>query len=212
MAEKIEKEAEFKELIGKTILDIEGLEKGSDEVVFVCSDGSKYKMYHYQNCCESVEVEEVIGDKDDLIGSEIIIAEENTNAEGPRLEEYDDSYTWTFYKLATKKGYVDIRWYGSSNGYYAEDVDFVKIAEETQNKVRINAELPETHKKVIAVSLLVDNAVSVTCLFLEQEAIEKMAKAICVKKHCKDVCNKCEVWLHFKDCSEAALNALLGKE
>lgn len=42
-----------------------------------------------------------------------------------------------------------------------------------------------------------------------QEAIEKMAKAICAKKHCKDVCNNCEVWLHFKDCAEAALNALL---
>ena len=142
MAEKIEKEAEFKELIGKTILDIQGMEKGSVEIIFICSDGSKYRMYHSQDCCESVEVEEVIGDKDDLIGNEIIIAEENTNAEGPRLGKYDDSYTWTFYKLATKKGYVDIRWYGSSNGYYSEDVDFVKIAEETQNKGKINAELP----------------------------------------------------------------------
>lgn len=43
----------------------------------------------------------------------------------------------------------------------------------------------------------------------KSEAIEKMAKAICAKKNCKDICNNCEVWLHFKDCAEAALNALL---
>lgn len=41
------------------------------------------------------------------------------------------------------------------------------------------------------------------------DALEKMAKAICAKKHCKDICNNCEVWMHFEDCAEAALNALL---
>lgn len=127
-----EKETKFAELVGKTILDIQGLEKGSDEVVFVCSDGSNYKMYHSQDCCETVDIDDVIGDVKDLIGSEIVIAEENSNSEGNPKEKYDDSFTWTFYKLATKKGYVDIRWYGSSNGYYSERVDFVKIEEEKE--------------------------------------------------------------------------------
>lgn len=122
--------AEFKDLVGKTIVDIQGLEKGSDEVVFVCSDGSKYKMYHEQDCCECVDIDDVIGDVEDLIGSEILIAEENSNSGENPKETYDYSFTWTFYKLATQKGYVDIRWYGTSNGYYSERVSFVKIEEE----------------------------------------------------------------------------------
>ena len=98
---------------------------GDYEIFFDTEDGKSYKMYHEQDCCESVYVEDVIGDVKDLIGSAIVEASE-VSGSGP-TGEYGDSSTWTFYKLGTRKGSVAIRWFGSSNGYYSERVDFVEI-------------------------------------------------------------------------------------
>jgi len=113
------------ELLGKTLTDIS---TSSDEIVFYVNDGTAYKMYHCQDCCETVSIESIVGDLRDLIGSPILLAEEVTNIDEPgRLNSYDESFTWTFYKFATIKGYVDVRWYGESNGYYSERVDFAEV-------------------------------------------------------------------------------------
>lgn len=121
------KDVEFNELLGKTITNIDGLEKEGLEVIFTCADGKKYKMSHHQDCCENVWIEDISGNVSDLIGYPITMAEEESNSDNPPLGEYDESYTWTYYKLATIKGYVTIRWYGESNGYYSESVDFEEI-------------------------------------------------------------------------------------
>lgn len=115
----------FSELLGKTLVEINGLIKESEEIIFKCSDKKKYIMYHDQRCCESVYIEDICGDKNDLIGNPILEAEEISDADLPAPDGYcPDSYTWTFYKLSTIKGSVTIRWYGSSNGYYSESVCF----------------------------------------------------------------------------------------
>jgi hypothetical protein len=42
-------EVPINELLGKTITNIEGLESGSENVLFECSDGTRYEMYHEQD-------------------------------------------------------------------------------------------------------------------------------------------------------------------
>lgn len=118
-------ELPFSTLVGKTLTHV--INHG-DKVVFVVSPTESYKLEHNQDCCESVSVESVVGDLEDLIGTPILRAEEVTGETpaGYTFEYEPESYTWTFYKLATIKGYVDIRWLGESNGYYSEGVSFSK--------------------------------------------------------------------------------------
>ncbi len=94
--------------------------RADEETVTFENDKVRYVLYHSQDCCESVVVEEIIGDLKDLERLPLLIAREDSNADGPELNE--ESYTWTFYNFATFKGYVTIRFLGTSNGYYSEDV------------------------------------------------------------------------------------------
>ena len=110
-------------LKGKILKDIKI--EGNENIFFIDEDGIEYKMFHDYDCCENVYIEDICGDINNLIGSKIIMAEEVINRDLSPLNEFDESYTWTFYKFATVKGYVTIRWYGESNGYYSEKVDFV---------------------------------------------------------------------------------------
>lgn len=135
-------EVELKELIGKTLKSVI---RTDSEILFTTVGGEEYKMYHDQDCCEGVSIDDICGDLEDLVGSPILLAEEVSNEsfiksfeDGFTIEnewgsivnengEYKpESFTWTFYKFATIKGYVDIRWYGESNGYYSESVSFDK--------------------------------------------------------------------------------------
>ncbi|MHC8516804.1 DUF7448 domain-containing protein [Sporosarcina sp. ITBMC105] len=117
--------AYFNDLEGKILSQI-NVDKDADEIRFITADGETYVMYHEQDCCESVWVEDINGELDDLIGDPILLAEEVS-------QEGDDTdwgtSTWTFYKISTIKGTAVLRWIGESNGYYSESVDFRKLNE-----------------------------------------------------------------------------------
>ena len=121
---------EIAQLLGLTFKSVE--QTGDDGVKFITTDDVVYLMEHRQDCCESVYLEDITGDLKDLVGSPILVAEESCNYGDPKSETYgdhtyqDESSTWTFYKLATNKGWVDFRWYGSSNGYYSESAGVYK--------------------------------------------------------------------------------------
>lgn len=93
----------------------------SGEALIFENSTERFVFTHQQDCCELVYIEDIEGDLEYLVGTEILNAEESTSY--GETSEWGDSSTWTFYKFATIKGYVDVRWYGTSNGYYSESVD-----------------------------------------------------------------------------------------
>lgn len=118
----------FEEMLGRTITEIVVDKPYDDKITFTFDDGSTAWLYHSQDCCESVRIEEIHGDLDDLVGAPLLLVEEVTLDDGVPDDEgrtgSNDCWAWTFYKLATVKGYVTLRWLGESNGYYGIGVDF----------------------------------------------------------------------------------------
>lgn len=113
---------DFASLVGKTLAEVT---RGDDEIIFRTAEET-FRMCHTQDCCEHVYIEDICGDLNDLVGTPILQAEESTSDTDPTPENrtLDDEQQWTFYKIATIKGSVTIRWCGSSNGYYSVSVDF----------------------------------------------------------------------------------------
>jgi hypothetical protein len=110
----------IEQMIGKTFVSVTAT---NDSLRFKQEDGTGFLFQHFQDCCESVEIEDIIGDLSDLENSPILQAKEVSNEDTPPKTKNEESYTWTFYNFATAKGYVTVRWYGSSNGYYSEGVN-----------------------------------------------------------------------------------------
>jgi hypothetical protein len=124
-------------LLGKTIEDIrvtgetltltikrEGkyfINPSRERYVFNCMGG---------DCCSEIYIADICGDLTDLIGNPLLVAEVCTSNTRPTPEEQkrpdkyriQEEHTWTFYKFATIKGSVTIRWLGTGNGYYSQDV------------------------------------------------------------------------------------------
>jgi len=115
---------DISEMLGATLTKID---PSTDSVVFHANDERCWRMFHSQGCCETVDLEDVCGDWDDLIGAPLVQCEESNSEPEPELSEPFESYTWTFYRLATMKGSVVLRWLGQSNGYYSESVDFQQL-------------------------------------------------------------------------------------
>ena len=113
----------FQKLVGQTLAAVEN--KNNEELIFtietLIGQKPRYKLYHRQECCEQVEIVDIEGDLADLVGTPIRMAEIVARSDGT------DAGTWTFYKLATIKGYVTIRWQGrnvASLSAYSEAVDW----------------------------------------------------------------------------------------
>ena len=119
----------------------------NENFIFFENSKEKYGLFHNQDCCEDVYIDDVCGELSNLENAEITYAERTTN-EGFPKNEYDDSCTWTFFKFATNKGWVDVRFYGTSNGYYSEDADLYLI--EKKDEVSDSSDYEEKEQNFIS--------------------------------------------------------------
>lgn len=116
----------IKEIIGRIPVSVI---QTDDTIEMSFADGAIAKWYHTQDCCELVVVDDVVGEWADLYGHPLLVAEERVSDDhlGPapdHLPRGDESNTWTFCTFRNVGGSVDVRWHGSSNGYYSESVYF----------------------------------------------------------------------------------------
>lgn len=116
------------DIVGKTPIKIQVERNNDDYIAMWFDDGTVCRFYHNQDCCESVTIDDINGDFQDLIGYQLHVAEERSSHEDSG--DYE-SVTWTFYTFRGVGGSVDVRWCGSSNGYYSESVDFDLIKVES---------------------------------------------------------------------------------
>ena len=114
---------DVKEALKNGLIRVDGLHKDSEEIIFYGKSGFAVRFYHEQNCCENVSVESIDNEEDIYTDTDFcqIVESTNTNEDDGNS---DISYTWTFYLIKTDKGYSTIRWYGESNGYYSESVQY----------------------------------------------------------------------------------------
>lgn len=126
------------ELKGSTLVFAQhmSLDRGDeDQIVMLTTDGRCWRFCDRcddDGCERRLEIESVVGDLADLIGEPLLVTEEvvhhNETPKGTVRTSGMESFTWTCYKLATRVGYVDVRWHGQSNGNYSESVSLEQIS------------------------------------------------------------------------------------
>lgn len=110
----------MKELIGKTVVSLE-VNECENVLVFNCTD-DKVVYYAYGDCCSETWFADIVGVQC-LIGATVLDSQDISLPyveDGRCRQEYDRFYG---VKLMTNKGYVDIVYHNSSNGYYGGSIE-----------------------------------------------------------------------------------------
>ena len=115
----------LEELNGETLTHIDvAKEHGEDQILLTTESGREIRIYHEQDCCETVRIVDTEGEWHDLIGKPIL---EATKEEEQRETEDYESETKTALTFRVDGATVISRWIGESNGYYSESVDIREI-------------------------------------------------------------------------------------
>lgn len=112
-------------IIGETLTYVD-IDDSNEQILLTTKSGKQIRIYHSQDCCESVHIEDTHGSWHDLLGKVIIDAthEEDRENDPPKNEE---SWTRTTLTFKVNDATVINKWIGTSNGYYSESVNFEEI-------------------------------------------------------------------------------------
>ena len=142
----------LEDLEGDTILRVTGLYKESSEVLFFFEAGV-LRMMHPGVCCSEGLLEDFEGNAEDFIGRPLTKIEVSSN---PASEKNNGNkeYDWTFYKLRSDKGYLDLRWLGNTGrtGMYSSAIDCHWFPAETAQLV-VDIWRPKQEREAIVAAL-----------------------------------------------------------
>lgn len=109
-------------LVGVTITAVTGMKEGSHRVQIETTMG-KLNMQHDRHCCEVVELVDVCGSPEGLVGGRIVVFETRTGtrtgkkipspamwSKASQKERIEGWRTYTFYEIRTTRGDVTLRW------------------------------------------------------------------------------------------------------
>src|SRR5574343_300489 len=103
-------------LVGETLTYID-IDPENNVILLTTESGKRIKIYHDQDCSETVEIVDTDGNWHDLIGKPIVLAEHEAQQDGdPQPSEWADSWTRTTLTFKVDGSTVISRWIGKSNG------------------------------------------------------------------------------------------------
>ena len=73
------------QMLGKTFVQVTG-SVGDGEMLFETAQGERFMFAHQQDCCETVRINDIVGDLQDLVGEPLLISEEVKGATEPDEE------------------------------------------------------------------------------------------------------------------------------
>lgn len=123
---------ELQELIGTKIIDVtlfdyDNFTEEDGEYIInllgIKTDKGNMFFYYWEDVGNNVHLEDGFEDLRKMIGEQILKAEVVINREDEPLDEWDESHTWTYYKISSLNYDCTLRFYGSSNGCYSESVN-----------------------------------------------------------------------------------------
>ena len=117
-------------LVGETLTHIDS--DDGNQIMLTTESGRIIKIFHEQDCCEYVTIEDTEGNWHDLIGKVLVEAGEGGSDNEVPPEGWADSWTRTELTFRVNDATVISKWIGESNGYYSESVDIEELSSRTE--------------------------------------------------------------------------------